>query len=204
MDHDFISIHFTGFPTNNLQETLVFTSANAVTAFTSHRGTSRHHKAYCLEGETMQSLSKLANIQIVGVSANALSLAKKIAADNDGVKLSFICGHQRRNELPDYLRCHGVNVDEIKVYETRHAGFPIVKPYDGVLFFSPSGVESFFQTNILSPGIPCFTIGETTALATKEYTGNLIITATQSTQEDLLKTVTRFFNKNLVKRNANH
>src|SRR5258706_9822828 len=44
------------------------------------------------------------------------------------------------------------------------------KVYDGILFFSPSGVESFFNTNEVNEQTILFAIGNTTATEIKKYT----------------------------------
>ena len=59
--------------------------------------------------------------------------------------------------------------------------------YDAVLFYSPSGVESYLQNNSLEHSTS-FAIGETTAQSLKKYTDN-IITATQPTIEHLIAAV---------------
>ena len=62
--------------------------------------------------------------------------------------------------------------------------------YNAVLFYSPSGVESYIQNNNLDHSIS-FAIGETTALHLQKYTDN-IITATQPTVEHLIAAVRKY------------
>jgi len=62
--------------------------------------------------------------------------------------------------------------------------------YDAVLFYSPSGVESYLQNNRLDQSMS-FAIGETTALSLQKYTNN-IITATQPTIEHLIAAVRKY------------
>ena len=62
--------------------------------------------------------------------------------------------------------------------------------FDAVLFYSPSGVESYLQNNSLED-CTSFAIGETTAQSLKKYTDN-IITATQPTIEHLIAAVRKY------------
>lgn len=198
IDYDFITVSFIAAPVS-LEETIAFTSRNAVAAF-AMASTDRLHNVYCLSGETLRLAETIPGITIAGTADDALSLAKKIAAD--GIKkISFVCGRQRRNELPDYLRLQGVKVQEEIVYETIYSGHPVKYIYKGILFFSPSAVESFFQTNILPAGITCFCIGATTAEAAREHTDNPVLSASEPSQEQVLETVKEYFRRNKSKRN---
>lgn len=204
IDYDFISISLS-MPVEpiSLQPILVFTSKHAVQAFVMMQSpalASNAYKAYCLGGETRTTLESIPGIEIIATANDALSLAKKIAEDKVR-EASFICGHQRRSELPDYLRKQGIKLQEIKLYITQHSGHPVKYVYKAVLFFSPSAVESFFQTNILSEGIPCFCIGETTATAARECTDNTILIAEEASQESIAISVKEYFKTKKYKRN---
>ena len=60
---------------------------------------------------------------------------------------------------------------------------------DAILFFSPSGVESYLKDNKIKNEI-CFCIGETTASALENKTKNIII-AEQPTIEDVIEVIIR-------------
>jgi uroporphyrinogen-III synthase len=59
--------------------------------------------------------------------------------------------------------------------------------YNGILFFSPSAVHSFFKKNKANPDTVFFAIGETTANAISVYTNNKIITGNTPAKGELLK-----------------
>ncbi len=206
IDYDFISIVFTG-AVEHPGETLVFTSRNAVKAFEVFKEKAGdglpHYKVYCLEGETLQALQEIEGIDIVATAKDALSLAHTIIAGAAVSSVSFICGHQRRDELPGLLSRHGIAVQEMRVYKTLLTGHPVQQAYAGVLFFSPTAVESFFQTNVLAAGVACFCIGGTTAAAVREHTDNPVLTAAATTQESMIEAIQDFFKKNKAKRNDN-
>lgn len=90
-------------------------------------------------------------------------------------KVVFFCGNMRRDELPDKLRQHGVQVEEITVYTTEETPYLVEKQYDGILFYSPSAVRSFFSLNKLPVTTFCYAIGETTAAEIRKYCTNEIV-----------------------------
>jgi hydroxymethylbilane synthase len=102
---------------------------------------------------------------------NASQLADIII--KDGIKeVVFFCGDKRRDELPEKLRHQGIQVEEVIVYNTTETPRIITKNYDGVLFYSPSAVRSFFSLNNLPATTTCYAIGETTAAEIKKYCSN--------------------------------
>ena len=81
------------------------------------------------------------------------------------------------------------------VYNTIEKPHPVNKNYNGVLFFSPSAVHSFFTGNQAAEGTVFFAIGETTAKAVKNYCGNQIITSDMPAKDGLLRQAVDFFIK---------
>ena len=65
-----------------------------------------------------------------------------------------------------------------------------METHDAVLFYSPSGVESYLQNNSLTQ-TTSFALGETTAKCLQTYTDN-IITASQPTIEHLIAAVRKY------------
>ncbi|HEX5668158.1 MAG TPA: uroporphyrinogen-III synthase, partial [Chitinophagaceae bacterium] len=65
--------------------------------------------------------------------------------------------------------------------------------FDGIIFFSPSAVESFFSMNQISNNTICFAIGDTTANALKQHTNNRIMVAKNPRQEDVIAMVIDHF-----------
>lgn len=203
IDYDFISISFS-IPIEPVspKPILIFTSKHSVQAFMtlqSPADTSTTYRAYCLNGETRIAVQSIPGIEIIATANDALSLATKMVEDKVQ-EASFVCGHQRRSELPDHLRKHGIKLQEIKLYHTQHSGHPVKYVYKAVLFFSPSAVESFFQTNILAESIPCFCIGDTTAAAARECTDNPIVIAEETSQESIAASVKEYFKTKKSKR----
>lgn len=102
---------------------------------------------------------------------NASQLADVII--KEGIKeIVFFCGDRRRDELPDKLRAHGIKVKEVVVYRTVETPHKIDESYNGVVFFSPSAVNSFFTSNTPSDKTIFYTMGDTTAAEIKKHSSN--------------------------------
>jgi uroporphyrinogen-III synthase len=175
--------------------TVVFTSMNAVEAVAVHAG--KQYPAwniFCI-GHTTRDLATryFGASSITGTADNALLLAEVIIGRNVHQPVVFFCGDQRRNELPDKLRQYNIPVQEITVYTTTATSATIDKPYNGILFFSPSAVHSFFISNTLSSETVLFAIGETTANSIREHTTNTIITADTPGKNNLAELAIHYF-----------
>jgi uroporphyrinogen-III synthase len=203
IEHDFINVKFNVDDWPVLHDTLVFTSANAVRAFQKKNWGNKVYQAWCLNGETLETLMAATNVSVQGTAENALSLAKKIYADRTIDELSFICSRQRRDELPGYLAERGVVVQEVTAYETIANPVEIEDNFSAVLFFSPSAVQSFFQKNKMADDVIAFCIGHTTAAAlasnpgsSPAHAGNAGTIAILPTQEAMIETVKKYYEYN--------
>lgn len=179
-----------------LTATVVFTSMNAVDAVTGRPAQQQPNwDIYCI-GTTTHKLVKenFGEESIAGAANSAAELAALIAADRFIDEVTFFCGDQRRDELPEMLRQNNIEVSEIIVYQTIEVPRKIKKPYHGILFFSPSAVESFFKINTVPAQTILFAIGNTTATAIKKFSSNKIIISSQPGKENLVKTMIAYFN----------
>jgi len=125
-------------------------------------------------GSKTEQLLQEHGINILEVANYGKDLAEKICKYHAKKSFHFFCGSIRREELPEVLRENHIHWEEHVVYETILNPKEFQQEFDGVLFFSPSGVESFFSNNKLS-GATAFCIGSTTAKALEKYTQNIII-----------------------------
>jgi uroporphyrinogen-III synthase len=178
--------------------TFIFTSSNAVEALykliSEHQFMLRHaHDIYATEGKTSERVRQLfPHFRIRVTAQKATELAERIVADKVKQPV-FFCGNLRRQELPQLLNEHHINFTELQVYRTALTPVEITGKYDGVVFFSPSAVSSFFEKNELKKGVTCFAIGSTTADALSERTGNKIIVAKQPKQEVMVDAIINFY-----------
>jgi uroporphyrinogen-III synthase len=91
----------------------------------------------------------------------------------------------------------GIAVEEVVVYRTIEMTHTIPSTYDGILFFSPSAVNSFFAIN-KEEQTTYFAIGTTTANALQQYIHANVIVAERATKEDLVKQAISYFSKQKI------
>lgn len=151
-------------------------------------------RIFCLSAKTKTAVLQagFSEDQIVAEANDAVSLAEEIILS--GVKeVSFFCSNKRRDELPTLLFNSGVRVDEVILYETIATPAKMEEVFDAVLFFSPSGVDSFFSVNQLKEETVCFAIGKTTADQIAVHTANRIITSKSPRQESIISAMLFYF-----------
>ncbi len=176
--------------------TAVFTSVNAVKAVSDIiMSADPGWDIYCIGNATMEAVKgQFRAAEIIGIAKNAAELAKIIIEDGEE-EVVFFCGDQRLDTLPDTLRENEIDVYEVVVYETVRIPTVTGKVYDGIMFFSPSAVDSFFSVNKIAKHVVLFVIGNTTADATKRHTDNKVIFSETASKESLLNYVIEYFNK---------
>lgn len=174
----------------------VFTSMNAVNAVTRLILNKPVWKIFCIGHQTKKLLTAFFGKEnIIGTADNASQLADRIIKDISVKKIVFFSGCQRREELPKKIEAHGIELEELNVYQTLETPHVISKKYDGVLFFSPSAVKSFFSVNKIAEKTQIFAIGNTTAAEAKSFTRSPIIIAEHPDVNNLVNQVIRHFSK---------
>lgn len=175
---------------------VVFTSLNAASAVAGQIQTPAEWKIFCTSGRTKEYIINTFGENAVAASAkNATLLAERIIAHNNcEKKVVFFCGDQHLHNLPEKLKANGITTDEIIVYTTLPTPVFVDEQYDGMLFFSPSAVHSFFSMNTVPVDAIFFSIGDTTTAAIQSYCTNKIITSKWPGVDNLLELVTHFYN----------
>lgn len=198
-EQDFIEIKTNDFELKNIYENLIFSSQNAVYSVLQHKEwqalTSKN--VFCVGIKTKELLEQ--NGFTVSVYVDyAADLAEIITLIYNKESFTFFSGNLRKETLPKALKNADVLFDEIEVYQTKLAPFKISKEekFDGILFFSPSGVESYLKDNAIKNEI-CFCIGDTTASALPKKVKNIVVAETPSVDEIVLLTVEYYKKLNL-------
>lgn len=175
--------------------TIVFTSMNAVEAVAFYLEENQPAwDIYCIGTATTKMAGKYFGEEKIAGSANeASSLAGLIVEDHIRDEVIFFCGDRRRDELPEILRNHDIEVNEIIVYQTIAVPHKVDKAYQGILFFSPSAAESFFRQNKLAATTILFAIGNTTANEIRKYTTNKTIVSDEPVKASLVKKMMEYF-----------
>ncbi|MCK0144219.1 uroporphyrinogen-III synthase [Arenibacter sp. F26102] len=187
-DYDAINIEYLKPKIDPVFKNIIFTSQNTVKAFLKIIGPQNVKKnsysAFCV-GEKTKSVLEKNGINVLEMTNYGAELAEILINKHPKETFLFLCGDKRRNEIPSYLTNHKVVFKEQTVYQNtpNHLTFDTV--FDGILFFSPSGVESFVARNNLKNSV-AFCIGTTTALEAEKHTKNIII-AEKPTIESVLE-----------------
>ncbi|SHG55357.1 uroporphyrinogen-III synthase [Flavobacterium defluvii] len=188
IEADFIKTENKPFELKDLNESLIFTSQNAVHSILSHPKSEELKKknVYCV-GLKTKSLLTENGFNVVAYTGYAADLAEIISLIYNKESYTFFSGNLRRDTLPEALKEAGIKFNEIEVYETSLLPQKIKANPEAVLFFSPSGVQSYLKDNTIHKQL-CFCIGETTAEALHKITKNIIV-AKQPTIEDVIENV---------------
>ncbi|MGL2965336.1 uroporphyrinogen-III synthase [Flavobacterium sp. XGLA_31] len=191
---DFITVVNKHFEIDRLNDFLIFTSQNAVESVLENnkREEIKTRKCFCV-GEKTKALLEQNGFEVIQNSDYASELASVICTQYSKSSFTFFCGNLRRDMLPDSLKLARIVFDEIEVYETVLTPHKVEKHLNGVLFFSPSGVQSYLKENVFQDEV-CFCIGETTAKALDGFTNKIVI-ANQPTIESTIMKSIEFFNK---------
>ncbi len=172
-----------------LKTTVVFTSMNAVEAVNDYiNEVPVRWNIYCIGYTTKELVEKyFGESAVAGTADNATALAQLIIEDGFTDELIFFCGDIHRKELPEVLQQAGIEVTPVIVYHTIEIPRKIIKEYDGILFFSPSAVNSFFSINTVAPHTCIFAIGKTTSETVRQYCSNELIVAKKPSKEKLIE-----------------
>lgn len=188
IEADFIKTKNKPFELKDINESLIFTSQNAVRSVLSDPKSEelKSKNVYCVGIKTKMLLSDN-GFNVVAYTGYASDLAEIITLIYGNESYTFFSGNLRRDTLPEALKDAGIKFNEIQVYETTLQPQKIKANPEAILFFSPSGVNSYLKHNTINKQI-CFCIGDTTAEALSKITKNIII-ADQPTIEDVIEDV---------------
>jgi uroporphyrinogen-III synthase len=129
--------------------------------------------------------------KVVHVAKNAQKLGEYLAAELENKKVTYFCSNLRLDVLPTFLSSKGVTVNEVEVYKTMLSSEKIDDEVSGILFYSPSGIESYLEKNLTDK--VAFCIGETTALEARKHFKNVKV-ANMPSAESLLELVKNHYN----------
>lgn len=167
-------------------ENAIITSKNAAKAIIKENIQIKN--CFCV-GEKTAALLEENKSKISVTAHNGKELAAKIVKKHREIEFKFFCGNLRREELPLILKENNISFEEIEVYNTELNPKKFQQEFDGIMFFSPSAVESFILENELKDSI-AFCIGTTTASEVRKYTSK-IITATKPSIENVIVQVVK-------------
>jgi len=189
VEADFIAIQQKEIRFDKINENLIFTSQNSVLSlmnnsnFAEHADLLKQKNVFCVGIKTKQLLESN-GFKVIAYTGYAADLAEIITLIYGKEKFTFFSGNLRRDTLPLALKNAAVDFNEIEIYDTLLTPHRMNSAFDGILFFSPSGVESYLKYNKISRET-CFCIGTTTAEALQKTTDKILL-ANQPTVENVI------------------
>jgi uroporphyrinogen-III synthase len=195
IEADFIQIKNQKFELKEINDNLIITSQNAAQSLLLQPDYEqlKTKNVFCVGLKTKILLSE-SGFNVIAYTGYASDLAEIITLIYANESYTFFTGNLRKETLPKALKEAKIKFNEIQVYETSLTPQKISSPnpskggeknFDAILFFSPSGVESYLKENIIKKEL-CFCIGETTADALPKTVKNIIIAA-QPSIEDVIE-----------------
>lgn len=170
----------------------IFTSQNGVEFFLK---TARKDKlqiqglpCFCV-GEKTASLLEQNGFQVLHHENYATDLANFLVENHREKSFSFFCGDKRRNTLPEVFQRNQIDFKEILTYKNQPVYRIFTEKFDVILFFSPSGVESFTAKNKIPTNCHSICIGTTTAKEAKKHTSKILISKTTTVESVIEKTI---------------
>lgn len=147
---------------------VVFTSKNAVESVLTNSTPDelQFKNIYCVGRKTRRLIKKKLG-KVAHFENNAKDLANYLVEFMDGTEITYFHGNLSLDDLPTILEENNITLNAIEAYRTKLSSQGIPKDVKGILFYSPSTVESYLQGNLADKVAYC--IGETTANAAREH-----------------------------------
>jgi len=176
----------------------VFTSVHGLKAVVDYAAVNKinltDREAYSIEGNTSKSVLD-SGFFLKSTARTGTELAKKIIEMGE-TKIMHFTANIRRKELETNLVDNGVTYCECKAYHKEK--YPVkFDHFDGILFFSPSQIDIFFDLNTMESHLPAFCIGKTTAAHLAAFKHKNIIVAEQASVKSVLSEVYKYFNESV-------
>jgi len=195
-DSDFIKIRFNRLSAKVVQkeiENVIITSQNGVESLLNSftKDEMNFKNIFCVGRRTKKLIErKIGKVQ--HVAKNALKLAEYISKKTTTKNATYFCSNIKMDVLPTYLKANGIAVDEVEAYKTMLSPVTIADAFNGVLFYSPSGIESYLDMNHTNK--VAFCIGETTAAVARKHFEKVEV-ANIPDVESLLELVNTYYSK---------
>ena len=189
---DFIQTAGHNFDLTEINEYLVFTSQNAVNSYLKNPvAMALKVKPCCCVGTKTKELLEQNGFEVVLSASNSAELGQLIIRQFQNSSFSIFGGNLTLKILPEILKTASVTFNELEIYKTELTPCKIDGKFNGILFFSPSGVESFLSINKLQDAT-CFCIGSTTAKALEHLTLKVIIAHQPTVENTIIQTINHY------------
>jgi len=170
-------------------EHIIFTSRNGAKSVLSKLGSlSGITNIYCV-GKKTADYCKENNGNVVFFAQNGAELAQYLIKSQENREYIYFCSAQRRDELPQALKEAKIDVFEVKTYDISSNLLVFDQKWAGILFFSPSGVQAYFDKNAADKAGIAFCIGPTTASEASKFINKVVISNSPTTESLIAKAV---------------
>jgi hydroxymethylbilane synthase len=195
-DSDFIKIRFNRIPPKEIRneiENVVITSQNGAEALLNSftRDEMNFKNIYCVGRRTKKLIENRIG-KVAHVSKNATKLSEYLSTALETKKVTYFCSDIRLDALPAILKENGITVNEVEAYKTMLSSEKIEDEVSGVLFYSPSGIESYLKEN--STDKVAFCLGETTAVEARKHFDKVEV-ANMPSVDSVLELVNTYYSK---------
>ena len=168
---DFIKIspnRISPLPFKKKIKNVVFTSKNAVESLLTNISAAelQFENIYCAGRKTRRLIQKKIG-KVTHFENNATDLANYLVEYIEGTEVTYFHGNLSLDELPKILEKNNIVLTGIETYQTKLSAKQIEDTVKGVLFYSPSGIESYLIQN--KPNKIAYCIGETTASEARKH-----------------------------------
>ncbi len=145
------------------------------------------NKTYCISGATCNAI-KQTSLNVIATADYASELIRLIEVDEKARYVLF-CGDKRLPTIPDFLQQQQLRLSEVICYNNIASPKKAEQHYEGIMFYSPSGVESYFQLNSPSSHQKYYCIGTTTVKALLKYSKENIVVAEKPSIHSMLEKI---------------
>lgn len=193
---DFLKISLNRIPKPILKakiDNVIITSQNAVEAITTivPKEELQFNNIYCVGRRTKKLIeNKIGKVKHSENSAKAL--ADYLVDYIDGTEVTYFCSDIRLDELSSILEENQINVNEIEAYKTILDSETIDSTVEGIMFYSPSTIDSYMKSNTGADKV-AYCIGETTAVEARKHFEDVRV-ANIPTVESVIELVNENYN----------
>ena len=147
---------------------VVITSKNGVDAILNNCAVEdlNFETIYCVGRRTKRIVEKKIG-PVKHTEKNAKALANYLVEFMDGCEVSYFCSDIRMDDLPSILNENNIKIQEIEAYSTKLEAPKLAESIEGVMFYSPSTIQSFLEKN--KPSCTAYCIGESTAKEARKH-----------------------------------
>jgi uroporphyrinogen-III synthase len=192
---DFITVRYNRLKPNLLKnsiENVVITSQDGLDALLQNFSQSEllFKNIFCVGRRTKRKIERQIS-KVTHVENTAKELGQYLIKQKGIEEVTYFCGNNKNDDLTNVLTQNNITVNAIEVFRTLLNQRKFDKKFDGILFYSPSGIESYLVDNKNKDAV-AFCIGASTDVAARKHFKKVEV-AKLPTIESLIKMVNDYY-----------